>query len=77
MRILLDEHNLVKEIIPEINPELPGIPVERRYPAKFLETLLVVADDTEVLPGWEYDSETGTFFDPTIKKEEESESKEE
>lgn len=65
MYILLD-NNAVKEIIPDIDPTFPGIPIESRYPAKFVAQLLHVDDDTEVQQNWVYDPETGTFSEPPV-----------
>lgn len=63
MYILLDE-NRVREIIPDIDPVFPGVPVGDRYPAKFLARLLHFADDTQVEQNWVYDPETETFSEP-------------
>lgn len=63
MYILLDE-NKVKEIIPDINPVFHGIPIEERYTADFVASLLHVGDDTEVQQNWVYNPETGTFSEP-------------
>ena len=64
MYILLDDRNRVKEIIPDINPDLPGVPIEERYPANFIDRLLHVDDNTDVPMNYEYDPETDTFFEP-------------
>lgn len=63
MYILLDE-NRVREIIPDIDPVFPGVPIGDRYPAKFLARLLHVSDDTQVEQNWVYDPETGAFSAP-------------
>lgn len=42
----------VAEIIPEINPAMPGVPIEQRYPAAYLAGLLRVPDDTVVGVGY-------------------------
>ena len=63
MYILLD-NNKVKEIIPDIDPAFTDIPIENRYPAKFVEQLIHVADNTDVQQRWVYDPESGTFSEP-------------
>ena len=63
MYILLDEDR-VREIIPDIDPVFPGVPIGDRYPAKFLARLLHVSDDTQVEQNWIYDAETGAFSEP-------------
>ena len=63
MYILLEE-NKVREIIPDIDPIFPGIPIEERYTAEFVASLLHVEDGTEVRQNWIYDPETETFSVP-------------
>lgn len=63
MYILLN-NNTVSEIIPDIDPVFPGIPIENRYTAKFVAQLLHVADDVEVKQNWVYDPESGVFSEP-------------
>lgn len=63
MYILLS-NNTVSEIIPDIDPVFPGIPIESRYTAKFVAQLLHVADDVEVQQNWVYDPESGVFSAP-------------
>lgn len=63
MYILLKD-NKVQEIIPDFDPTFPDIPIAERYPAKFIEKLLYVDDDTEVEQNMLYNSETGTFSEP-------------
>ena len=64
MYIRLDENNIVREIIPDIDPVFPGVPIEERYPPAFVEALLHFDDDTEVEQGLMYDEETGSFVEP-------------
>lgn len=70
MYILLED-NKVKEIIPDVDPAFPDIPVEQRYSAEFIENLLYVEDSVEVKQNYEYDPETGKFSEPpeTIEPE--------
>ena len=63
MYILL-ENNVVKERIPDMNPDLPGVPLEQRYPKAFVEGLIYVEGDQEVPEGYIYDAETGAFHEP-------------
>lgn len=67
MYILL-ERNTVKEIIPDIDPVFPGVPIGDRYPAEFVEKLLHFSDDAEVEQNWIYDPESGTFFAPPAEE---------
>ena len=62
--ILLSPENTVLEIIPDENPALPGIPLEKRYSAAFLARLMPVEDGVEVDQNWVYDAETGSFSAP-------------
>jgi hypothetical protein len=64
MQYILMDSEIVREVIPEINQELPGIPIEQRYPAKFLRQCVQISDDVEVAQGWVYDPEAGTFAPP-------------
>ena len=63
MYILL-ENNVVKELIPDMNPDLPGVPLEQRYPKAFIESLIYVEGDLDVPEGYIYDAETGAFHEP-------------
>lgn len=64
MYILLTDQNTVAEIIPDVDPVFPGVPIEDRYAPEFVERLLFVPDETEVRPNWVYDPEGGTFSPP-------------
>lgn len=66
MYIRLDENNIVQEIIPDIDPVFPGVPIEKRYPPAFVAALLHVEDSTEVEQGLMYDEDTGTFVEPPV-----------
>lgn len=63
MYILLN-NNTVKEIIPDINPDLPGVPIEKRYPAAFVAELIHADDSADIRQGYVYDPETGAFAEP-------------
>lgn len=54
----------VYELIPDINPELPGVPIQERYPSNFVDMLIHVPDDTELEQGWVYDADIGKFSAP-------------
>ena len=62
--VLLSVENTVLEIIPDENPALPGIPLEERYSADFLTSLLSVDNEIEVELNWKYDPKTGAFSEP-------------
>ena len=64
--ILLSEDNTVSEIIPEENPALPGISLDKRYNADFISKLLPVEDSVEVAQNWGYNPENGVFSAPVI-----------
>lgn len=63
MYILLSD-NTVAEIIPDVDPIFPGVPIGERYAADFVASLLHVGDETAVEQNWAYDPETGTFAPP-------------
>ena len=64
MKYILLEENTVKEIIPGEDPVFPGIPIDQRFPADFVDQLIPTDDETEVDQHWVYDEETGTFSPP-------------
>jgi len=59
-------NNAVIEIISEINPDFPDVPITERYSKEFLSQCVKVSDDTEVEQGWIYEPETKTFSEPII-----------
>lgn len=65
MYILLDEKGAAQELIPDIDPVFPGVPIEERYAPDFVSRLIHVPDDTEVQQRWVYDRESGLFNQPT------------
>lgn len=65
MYILLDEQT-VKEIIPDIDPVFPGVPITDRYAPDFVYKLMHVSDDVTVAQNDIYDPETQTFAPQNI-----------
>lgn len=68
MRVYIKDHTVI-EIIPEINPAMPGLTPEQRYPASFLSLCLHRPDEEDVKQGWNYDEETDTFYDPDAEED--------
>ena len=58
------ENGLVSEIVPDIDPTFPNVPIEERFPAEFIAELKYCADDTEVEVGMMYYEETDSFDYP-------------
>ena len=58
--------NIVWEFVPEENPDFPGIPLNERYPAEFIEALVFVEDTESIEYGYIYNSETGEFSPPPV-----------
>lgn len=56
--------NIVWEFVPEENPDLPGVPLEQRYPAEFIASLVYVEGTEGIGYGYIYDPETGEFSAP-------------
>ena len=65
--ILLIDKNVVAEIIPEFNPDLPGFTVSERYSPEFVSKLIAVDDDAPVEQNWVY--EDGAFVEPKPEPE--------
>ena len=63
--------NVAREIIPEIDPVFPDLPIEARYTREFLRQCVKVEDDADVQIGDIYDPETGTFSRPEPPHEDE------
>ena len=61
---MLDEKGTAQELIPDIDPVFPGVPIEERYAPDFVSRLIHVPDDTEVQQRWVYDRESGLFNQP-------------
>lgn len=64
MYIFLSNEKTVNEIIPDIDPVFPGVPIEDRYAPDFVAKLIHVPDGTEVEQNWTYDEDTQTFAPP-------------
>lgn len=64
MKYIYLENATVQEIIPEVNPVFPGVPIEERYPADFLLHCVAVEDDVKVEQHMIYDEKSGTFAYP-------------
>ena len=58
----------LNEIVPEVNPALPGFPIEKRYTKKFLDACIVLPEEEVetqgIVAGMLYDPETQTFSVP-------------
>lgn len=59
---ILLNNNIVGEVIPEINPTFPGVPIVDRYSPEFIAQLMEWPE--AVKPGLFYDKLTNTFIDP-------------
>ncbi|MEA4824911.1 MAG: hypothetical protein VB111_12495 [Clostridiaceae bacterium] len=64
MKYIFCRNERVAQIIPELDPVFPGVPIEKRYAADFLSACIIVDDATEVQPGWVYDADTNAFAPP-------------
>lgn len=64
MKYVRLNNNVVAEIIPELDPTFPNVPIEQRYPAEFVKKLVAVDNSVEVRVGMVYDKETGVFSVP-------------
>ena len=73
MYVLLDSLNVVSELIPDIAPEFPSVPIEQRYTPEFVARLIHVDDSVEVHQNWMHNPEDGTFYEPTERPEPEPE----
>lgn len=51
------------EIIPDFNPDFPGIPIMQRYAPDFLRDCVYMPDTANIQSGMEYNKETGEFID--------------
>ena len=56
--------NMAREIIPEINPNFPDLPITARYTPEFLSQCVAVDDNEDVQICDIYDPETGKFSKP-------------
>jgi hypothetical protein len=58
------EGNIAAELIPDVDPALPGFDISDRYPPDFVAALIHVDDPADVESGYIYDPDTGTFSPP-------------
>lgn len=65
MYLRFNESNIVEEIIPDIDPTFPDIPINERYPAEFISKLRYCDDGTDVETGMQYNEETDSFEYPS------------
>lgn len=60
MKYVRIEKNVVREIIPEFDPNFPTVPIGERYPQEFVKKLVAVDDDEAVSVGMLYDGRSFT-----------------
>lgn len=63
MYVRLDD-GVVMEMIPDVDPAFPDVPIGERFPADFIAELMHIEDGTEVEVGMEYNAETDSFGYP-------------
>ena len=71
MKYVYITDNIVREVIPEVNPAFPEIPIGERYTAEFLTQCVVVIDETPVEQNWTYSE--GVFSPPPEPEPEDEE----
>lgn len=64
MYLRFDDNNIVVEIIPDIDPTFPDVPINERYSAEFISELRYCDDGTSVEIGMQYNEETDSFEYP-------------
>jgi len=69
MKYIFLTNNIVHEIIPDLDPVFPGVPIEQRYSPDFLSRCVAVEDAEEPPAGYMYDPQTGTFSAPPEPEE--------
>ncbi len=60
--VYIYENGATGSIIPEIDPDFPGIPITERFSSDFLASCVTVEDPSDVLEM--YNRETGEFYTP-------------
>lgn len=55
---------VVMEMIPDVDPAFPDVPIGERFSADFIAELMHVEDGTAVEVGMEYNAETDSFGYP-------------
>lgn len=63
MYVRLDD-GVVMEMIPDVDPAFPDVPIGERFSADFIAELMHVEDGTAVEVGMVYNSETDSFGYP-------------
>lgn len=58
------QDNIVCELIPEVNPAFPSIPIAERYTPEFLASCIRCDNVDGVRTGMIYDAETQRFVEP-------------
>lgn len=61
MKYILLNRGITVEIIPELDPIFPDVPIHQRYSAEFLDKCVSVEDDVNVTTGMQYDYDNQTF----------------
>ena len=61
MYVLLDENLRVKELIPDVNPVFPEVPITERYAKQFVDSLIYVDDDVNIAQGYAFNEDTKTW----------------
>lgn len=65
--VRLTNDSEVLEVIPQFDPKFPGVPPQKRYTQEFLNSLVLISDDTlEIECGMIYDK--GKFAFPVLEK---------
>lgn len=62
MKYIQLDGKTVTNIIPEFDPDFPGVPISDRFTAAYIDELIPVQDDKEVTTGLIY--EDGEFKEP-------------
>lgn len=68
MYVRINTENKAVELIPDVIPEFPQYPIEKRYSKEILAMCVHVAEDADVHTGMIYDPETGTFSEPVVEE---------
>jgi len=76
MKYVFTENNIVRQIIPEIDPAFPGIPITERYTSEFLKQCVAVDEIVKVEINWTYDPKTKAFSPPKSEPEPEQDPEE-
>lgn len=58
------ENGVVAEIIPDVDPAFPDVPIGDRYPAEFVNELRYCDNESGVELGMRYDAETDSYDYP-------------